>query len=279
MASRAGNDSKIKVYVSYCGADSDFAIDLMQGLRKDDRLEVTSDPDTSIDEQDWKARIGDLIKEADAVVVVLSPDAAQSCEWEVERASALSKRILPVVCKPLREAQMPIELSEVKPVNFGAGQKFSQSLAVLISMLKSNADWLREHTRLLVRARAWEDAGYPYHMLLSQDEVVAAKIWALSRPDNAPKPTDLHITYVCVSEAVDSAKQVAEADRQEAEVLAMLEAAKGGGFARLKSRALIAAVYILVILALVSSSGYLVAKYKQKTSSGSPVFTLPFKNS
>ncbi len=211
--------------------------------------------------------------------MVLSPDAAESCEWEAGHAAALSKRIIPVLCKPLRDALMPARLSELKPVKFGTGRSFSRSLDVLISMLKSNADWLREHTRLLVRARTWEDAGYPYHMLLARDEVVAAKIWALSRPDNAPKPTDLHITYVCVSEAVDTAKQLAEAERQEAEVVAMLEAAKGAGFVRLKNRALAAVVYILVILALVSSSSYLVAKYKEKTSSGSAVFTLPFKTS
>ena len=279
MVSPSDNDSKIKVYVSFCGADSDFAIDLMRGLRKDDRLEVTCDPDTSIDEHDWKARIGDLIKQTDAVVVILSPDAAESCEWEVEHAAALSKRIVPVLCKPLRDALMPARLSELKPVKFGTSRSFSRSLDVLISMLNSNVHSLRKHTRLLVRARTWEDAGYPYHMLLARDEVVAAKIWALSRPDNAPKPTDLHITYVCVSEAVDTAKQLAEAERQEAEVVAMLEAAKGGGFVRLKNKALAAVVYILVILALVSSSSYLVAKYKEKTSSGSAVFTLPFKTS
>ena len=279
MVSPSDKNSKIKVYVSYCGADSEFADRLIKGLKKDDRLEVSRDPDNAIDEWDWKARIGALIDEASVVVVVLSPDAAQSCEWEVERAEEYSKRIVPVLCKPLREAQMPGQLSEIRPVNFTGGRKFSDSLRVLVSTLKANADWLREHTELLVKARTWEEAGYPYHQLLSSEEVVQAKIWALSRPDDAPKPTDLHITYVCVSEAVETARQLAEAERQEAEVVAMLDAAKGSGFARLKSKMLMAAVYILVIAALVSSSGYLVAKYKQIPSPGSAIFTLPFKNS
>jgi hypothetical protein len=53
--------------------------------------------------EDWKRRLGNLISEADTVVFVLSPSSAHSeiCDWEVEEAARLNKRVLPVNCGPL----------------------------------------------------------------------------------------------------------------------------------------------------------------------------------
>ncbi len=269
MALPAEHAAGFVVFVSYCGSDSDFAEELIDSLSADGRFTVTSDPDTSIDEKDWKARIGALIEAADAVVVVLSPLSASTCEWEVEQAAACSKRIVPVQCKPLGGTRLPGRLSGLEAVDFSGRRDFSRSFDVLTSKLNLNADWLNAHTLLLVKARQWEDAGYPYHLLLSPDEVMSAKLWSLSRPDGAPKPTDLHITYVCVSEAVHSAAHVANAEREEAEVVALLAAAdSGGGFLRRTNKALLAAGCALLVLIFASSSSLLVAKCRDAASGG-----------
>ena len=62
--------------------------------------------------EDWKRRLGNLLREADTVVFVLSPTSARSeiCAWEVEEAARLNKRILPVNCRPLEGASPPPRL-------------------------------------------------------------------------------------------------------------------------------------------------------------------------
>jgi TIR domain len=59
-------------------------------------------------------RLGNLISEADTVVFVLSPSSARSpiCDWEVEEATRLNKRILPIVWRPLGGVSPPPRLRE-----------------------------------------------------------------------------------------------------------------------------------------------------------------------
>src|SRR6478672_13101815 len=96
---------KLRVFISYSRDDLKFA----------DQLDAALDAcgfECSIDRhgisggEEWKRRLGNLISEADTVVFVLSPTSARSeiCDWEVEEATRLGKRILPVICKPLEDA-------------------------------------------------------------------------------------------------------------------------------------------------------------------------------
>jgi hypothetical protein len=58
----------------------------------------------------WKRRLGNLISEADTIVFILSPSSARSetCNWEVEEAARLNKRILPANCRPLEGVKRPL---------------------------------------------------------------------------------------------------------------------------------------------------------------------------
>jgi hypothetical protein len=81
--------------------DLDFADQLVIGLEfagfspKMDRGGISGG-------EDWKLRLGSLIREADTIVFVLSPASADSsmCWWEVLEAKRLGKRIIPVLCGP-----------------------------------------------------------------------------------------------------------------------------------------------------------------------------------
>jgi TIR domain len=65
--------------------------------------------------EDWKARLGALIRDADTVVFVLSPSSARSdiCAWEVEEAARLGKRIIPVLRRSLDGAKPPQQLADL----------------------------------------------------------------------------------------------------------------------------------------------------------------------
>lgn len=255
MVSTDANGPRLKVYVSYCGADLGFTDELIRGLQADGRFEVSVDPDCTIDEDDWKSLIGTLIADADAVVVVLSPDAAPSCGWEIECAQQHSKRIVPVLCRPLGSTGIPDGLAGLKILRFDNSGASQRPLRALVQTLTANTQWLREHTRLLAHARMWERSSRSNDLLLTGEDAVAAKMWTLSRPDGAPKPTDLHIEFICISEAVATARTSAayavQAERDELDTLAHLNS-QNDGFRRWANQAYMVVGCWLAALALFS---------------------------
>jgi hypothetical protein len=68
-------------------------------------------------------------------------------------------------------------------------------------------EWLREHTRLLLRALEWDKGGRAENRLLSGSDIMAAKAWAARRPQGAPEPTALHLDFVKASEEAETARE------------------------------------------------------------------------
>jgi hypothetical protein len=71
-----GDDSKIRVFISYSRKDSVFA-DRLEGALKARGFEALIDRDEIYAFQDWWKRIQALIGRADTIVFVLSPDAVE----------------------------------------------------------------------------------------------------------------------------------------------------------------------------------------------------------
>ena len=185
-------------------------------------------------DEDWKSRLGNLIRHADTIVFVLSPSSARSeiCAWEVGEAIRLGKRIIPVLSRPLDGAIPPPQLVDLNYIFFyeeprSPGSGFGTGLLALVTALNTDLDWLREHTRYLQRATEWDAGGRLANRLLSGADIAAAKEWAASRPKAAPEPTALHLDFIRASETEDSRQQSAEAQRlrQLAEAQAEREAA------------------------------------------------------
>src|SRR5262249_27890117 len=93
---------KLRVFISYSRDDLKFA-DQLDAALDACGFECLIDRRGISDGEDWKRRLGSLIREADAVVFVLSSSSARSeiCDWEVEEATRLNKRILPVIFRSL----------------------------------------------------------------------------------------------------------------------------------------------------------------------------------
>jgi hypothetical protein len=81
------------------------------------------------------------------------------------------------------------------------------------SALNTDLEWLREHTRYLQRAMEWNAGKRAANRLLSGPDIEAARAWASSRPKNAPEPTELQRDFIKASEAEESCRQSAEAQR------------------------------------------------------------------
>jgi hypothetical protein len=133
---------KLRVFISYSREDLEFANQLDAALNACG-FECVIDRHDISGGEDWKRRLGNLISEADTVVFVLSPTSARSeiCAWEVEEAARLNKRIIPVNCRPLRDASPPPRLRDLNYIFFyedrkdSPGSGFGTGLASLVSRL------------------------------------------------------------------------------------------------------------------------------------------------
>jgi hypothetical protein len=118
----APDRGKLRVFISYSRDDLEFADQLDAALNACG-FECVIDRHGISGGEDWKRRLGNLIREADTVVFVLTPTSARSeiCAWDPEEAERLGKRILPVIQRPLEGASPPPQLRERNYIFFYAG--------------------------------------------------------------------------------------------------------------------------------------------------------------
>jgi hypothetical protein len=207
------------VFISYSRVDVAFADQLRKVLLRD--FAITIDRESITAGDNWKKRLGTLIRDADTIVFVLSPSSVKSetCAWEVAEAVLLGKRIIPVLCSSLDGAKPPQQLADLDHIFFYAeptfpGSGFGTGLIRLVDALNTNLDWLREHTRYLRLAKEWEEVGKPSdRRLLSAVDIAQAKAWAGSRPTKAPEVTALQFNFIEASETEDDRRKSAEAQR------------------------------------------------------------------
>jgi TIR domain len=225
VSSEAG---KLNVFISYSRDDIDFA-DQLDATLKIGGFDTTIDRYGIQAGEDWKARLGALVRDADTIVFVLTPNSAKSdiCAWEVEEARRLGKRIMPVVPGALDETRAPPGLAALNYIHFynepkKPGSGFGSGLLDLVQGLKTDLDWLREHTRLLQRATEWDAGGRTENRLLSGADITAAKAWVASKPKDAPEPTALHLDFLRAAEEAELRR--ADTKRLQLEEIAAAQA-------------------------------------------------------
>src|SRR5215472_571208 len=208
---------KFKVFISYSRRDSAaFADELVPGLELAGFAPFLDRHDIAAGE-DWEARLGGLIAQSDTVVFVVSPEAVKSDRyvWEVDRTIELSKRLLPVIFKPVPEHDIPKKLSRLQFVRFDTGRGITRPLAELAEALRQDLDWIREHTRLGELARRWEGRARPASLLLRGDDLGAAKAWRATRKVGAPEITDAQRALISASEEAEAKRLGNEREQLE----------------------------------------------------------------
>lgn len=197
----------LKIFLSYSRRDEEFARELFAGLELCGFDPFIDKEDIAAGE-DWELRLSRLIETADTVVFVVSPNSVSSdrCGWEVQRSADLNKRILPVVWRRVEEASTPERLKRLNYIFFDAPHSFAPSLGKLAIALRTDLEWLREHTRLGERAAEWDLHQRSEERLLRGEALAQAIAWHGSRPANAPEPTDLHRSFLAASEDAESAR-------------------------------------------------------------------------
>ena len=141
-------------FMAYSRRDFEFTDKLVSALTERG-FKLYIDRQDILAGEDWERRLGTLIAGADSIILVLSPDAVSSDRilWELEEAERLGKRVLPVVYRRFDPSQAAARINAINWIFFDNPDAFDKSLNILVTALETDLPWIREHSRLLQRAR------------------------------------------------------------------------------------------------------------------------------
>ena len=198
----------VDVFISYAREDVEFVRRLHEALANRDR-ECWVDWEGIPPSAEWMAEIRTAIDSAEAVVVVISPDlvASHVCAQELKYAVDCNKRIVPVVRREVEAESVEDALAKLNWIFFRDRDDFDASFELLLTALDTDLDWVRAHTRLLVRAVEWENHERNASYTLRGRDLKEGENWLTQAPNNDPKPTSLQTQYVIGSRRAKTVRQ------------------------------------------------------------------------
>lgn len=192
------------IFISYSRKDAEFVRQLHTALDQNGR-------DTWVDwedieyAEDWWQKIRGGIEESNSFIFVITPHSADSqvCYNEVEHALQNGKRIVPILVRSVEtEAQRASLHSAINRHNwlpFSDPDAFAENIKTLLNTIDKDPDHVRMHTRLLIRARDWEQHQRNPSLLLMSDDLEMARNWLVEGLGKDPQPTQLQAEFIARS--------------------------------------------------------------------------------
>ena len=191
------------VFLSYAREDLPFVRRLRDALSAAGR-DPAWDQDHAVVpfSSPYQSEIDTAIAGSEKFVFVISPDSLDSgpCAAELAEAAESNKQIIPLLRRPARDGQtVATAVAERNWIFFDDDARFDASLAELIQTLDTDLDWVKVHTRLLVRAREWTDGSDRSRLLRGRD-LRDAESW-LAKGDAHPQapPTGSQRAFIAAS--------------------------------------------------------------------------------
>ncbi|HEX2622998.1 MAG TPA: TIR domain-containing protein, partial [Phototrophicaceae bacterium] len=162
---------------------------------------------------DWWSEIRDGIEKADNFVFVISPDSVDSevCGWEINHAVELKKRLIPVLRKDVTDPAIKPKMHQSLNAHnwiFARDQDdFTNVVQQVASAMDTDLEYVKHHTRLLVRAREWDKAARDPSFLLRGSDLTDAEAWITHSLGKLPEPDSIHRQYITSSRKVTRARQ------------------------------------------------------------------------
>ena len=198
------------VFISYSRKDAAFVRRLHDALGEQDH-ETWVDWEGIAPTAEWMKEIVAAIDEATAFVFVMSPDslASKVCLDELAHAVAQNKRLIPIVHRDIDVSSAGDSLAKLNWIFFREADDFSKALQTLVAAIDTDLEWVKAHTRLLVRAREWDAKGRDGSLALRGKDLQAAEQWLLNGPSKEPQPTELQTRYILQSRSVATRRRYA----------------------------------------------------------------------
>lgn len=199
------------LFISYSRRDKEFVRKLWQALTQANKktwVDWNDIPPIT----DWRQEIYLGIETANHFVFILSPHsiASEVCAEELAYAIKQGKRLVPIVQQDVDFQKVHPELARINAIYCREIDDFDNALQTLIRAMETDITHVRTHTRLLVRAREWENMKYDSSFLLRGSDLEAAEQWLAQSATNDPPPTNLHQNYIDSSRLAESQHQEAE---------------------------------------------------------------------
>lgn len=200
------------VFISYSRKDTEFVKQLDQAFKAQD-MEVWVDYEDIAPSIDWWEEIQAGIEAANIFVFVITPDSVTSeiCREEISHALEHGKRFLPILHRDIvisdyGDAIHPA-ISSHNWIYFRDEDDFDTAFDNLLTTINTDFGYLRQHTRLLVRAREWESRGWDNSTLLTGAELSEAQEWLHDAKTSSPPPSELHTRFIRNSERIQRRSQ------------------------------------------------------------------------
>lgn len=200
-----------RVFISYSRKDKDFVKKLNNALDSagvDAWVDWEGIPLSS----DWMAEITAAIEGSDAFLFVITPDslASEVCARELELGLKYNKKIIPILhLEPKKGTKMPAAISKTNWVYLRPRrEKFGFTIPKLLEAINTDLEWVRQHTRLLQRAREWENKNRNNSFLLQGSDLEDGERWlteSTANPDREVLP--LQAEYISTSRKVSIQRQ------------------------------------------------------------------------
>jgi WD40 repeat protein len=188
-------------FISYAREDQDFARRLHAAL-VDAGHSLWVDWESIHPSSDWFKEIAEGIDQSDAVIFIVTRNSVQSkeCRAEVEHARRAEIRIVPVLRERVDPGLFPAGAAAFQWVEFLDDASFDDSVLALRRALETDLDWVKDHTRLRLRALEWDREGRPTGKLLNRPELREAEEWVRrSGEDEERRPSPLVYDYLAAS--------------------------------------------------------------------------------
>jgi tetratricopeptide (TPR) repeat protein len=189
--------SAVDCFVSYAREDLPFVQGLVTRLGEAG-LRAWVDVDGLYAGEEFWPEIAKAIDSASVLVFVISPDSAASpyCRKELAWAIDRGKRVVPVCRRDVAPSLLPQEVAGCQWVL--ARDEDDQTAAgdAVAQAIRADWLWLREHSRLLVRAAEWQARGHDRALTLRGSEIGVARRFLARRPSGDARPTHLHRAFV-----------------------------------------------------------------------------------
>ena len=211
------------LFISYSRENAAFSQQLVQALEIRE-MGVWYDQDDIPKGAKWWETIQKGIADAHAFIFIVSPASLRSmvCNWELNFALEHKKKIIPVIyLDPIGDTslfdtlqtlrwqnpqQQQIEAfqnwEQLRQINFvflTPQHDFEAGVAELIQAAQEDIGHREQHTRLLQRARQWENNKFARGYLLSREQLREVEQWLTEGIAKNPRPSVLHMQYIDAS--------------------------------------------------------------------------------
>jgi WD40 repeat protein len=203
------------IFISYAREDQDFVRRLQDALEAHNRKTWIDWKDIPLTAK-WKEEVFSAIDQADSYAAVISPDFIDSkpCQEELDHAAHDNKRMVPLWHRDVADEEVPSDLAAHQYVFLRESDDFEDSFERLLKALDTDLEWVRFHTRLLVRAKEWDKGGRDPSFLLRGKTLEEAERWQAKEAEEEPKLTSLQKEYILASRQAETDLHRRQTQRQ-----------------------------------------------------------------